>query len=74
MCPTLEYLVSGPVPVPDGDMTATSVAASEIWDYGPAQARLNQKIGVLVGTKESADRWCPAKDDINQHIQVHVNI
>ena len=74
LCRTLEYLVSGPVPVSDGDLTASSVGASATWDYGPAQARLNQEFGVPVGTKKSAGRWSPDTNDISQHIQVHFNI
>ena len=76
MCPTLEYLVSGPVPVPDGAMTATSVASSPEFEFGPAQARLNQEFGVHVRgwTKPSAGRWCPSTNNINELIQVDFNI
>ena len=64
-----DYLVSGPNPVSDSQLTASSIKNNGN-NFGPGQARLhNIKVTYPNGTYD-AGIWSPASQNSNQYIQV----
>jgi len=73
-CASPQYLVSGPDPILDEHMTASSWLPYDYYDGGdhvPSEARLNKTRQEFSGGY-NAGIWAPAVNDTNQWIQVSV--
>jgi len=75
MCNTPGYLVSGPSPVPDDKLTASTAYVETIPTnpqgfHGASEARLNNQYVTLPNGTFTAGIWAPQTADTDQYIQV----
>ena len=72
VCSTPYYLVNGPNPVADAQITASSeLLPGDGGNYGPAQARLNNTLVDFPNNTYNAGIWATFNPpDKNQYIQV----
>ena len=68
VCVSPYYLVSGPEPVPDDKLTASTIYTMTRY-HGPSEARLNN-----LADTEGVGVWVPSTCNLNEYIQVRILI
>jgi len=68
LCTSTYFLVNGPHPVSDDNMSASSFYIDPVDYFGPSEARLNKTRFPFWDTE--AGIWAPMVSDTNQYIQV----
>jgi len=71
MCVVTDYLVSGPNPVPDSSITASSSLDYNMGDFRPISARLDNLFEYLYYSYYDYDpgSWAPSTTGAHEYIQ-----